>query len=518
MTAFHGGAGGCFPGRANGSCPWFSETFFRDSSLELEKAKPFARSREEIASFAVLDDDDHGEIGSRSPLYSDLTRTDSSRSQSKARAGELGCCGSLSHSGPLPQVAIGDGKIEAGSRLHSCLTRPELCSALVVQAVKIKEELEEEEVATTAAILSPSCSWQAAAYDVAKPMEDLGVVGPTPFLRKTYEMVSDPGTDPVVSWGLSQDSFVVWDRQEFSKQVLPRYFKHSNFSSFIRQLSTYGFRKINPDQWEFANQGFQKGKKHLLKNIKRRRNLNKHRKKSRSTVTSDYQKAEKEAELKMLKKDQEALKTKILKLIEEQDNLQHEIEQVAEQVRHADCRNQHLLLFLIKAAKSPNFILHLTPKKKQKRDLETCESSKKRELLGPNAEATKCLLEAMDHMIQSPKVDCLKISDDLAQMERRPNSVVPEHLGTFQMHNPWPSMDGEDFRVAQGQTPNQMTGASSSDLSSVFQGISEKLLKEDVVIGTDADNIEVEDHLTLNDTGIYLELESLIDGMGTQVN
>ncbi|KAK3438904.1 heat stress transcription factor A-2 [Eucalyptus grandis] len=522
MTAFHGGSCGCSPGRANGSCPWFSETFFRDSSLELEKAKPFARSREEIASFAVLDGGNHGEIGSRLPLYSDLSRTDS-QSQSKAREGELGCCGLLSHSGPLPQVAIGDGKIGAGPPLHSCLTRPELCSALAVQAVKIKEELEEEEVATTAdprdaAILSPSCSWLAAAYDVAKPMEDLGVVGPTPFLRKTYEMVSDPGTDPVVSWGLSQDSFVVWDQQQFSKEVLPGYFKHSNFSSFIRQLNTYGFRKINPDRWEFVNQGFQKGKKHLLKNIKRRHNLNKHRKKSSSTVTSDYQKAEKEAKLKTLKKEQEALKTKILKLREEQDNLQHEIEQVAEQVRHADCRNQLLFLFFIKAAKSPNFLLNLTPKKKQKRDLETCESSKKRELLGPDAEATKCLLEAMDHMIQSPKVDCLKISDDLAQMERRPNSVVPEQFGTFQMHNPWPSMDGEDFRVAQGQTPNQMTGASSSDLSSVFQGISEKLLKEDVVIGADADNIEVEDHLTLNDTGIYLELESLINGMGTQVN
>ncbi|KAF8036250.1 hypothetical protein BT93_C2075 [Corymbia citriodora subsp. variegata] len=492
-------------------------------SLFQEKAKPFATSQEEIAAFAVFDGGDHGEIGTGSPLYSDLSRTDSPRSQSKPRAGELGCCRSLSHSGPSSQVAIGDGKIEAGSHLHSCLTWPGLCSALAMQAGKIEEELEEEEVAIIAdprdgAILSPSCSWQAAAYDVAKPMEGLGEVGPTPFLRKTYEMVSDLDTDPVVSWGSSQYSFVVWDQQEFSKQVLPRYFKHSNFSSFVRQLNTYGFRKIDPDRWEFANRGFQKGKKHLLKNIKRRRKLSKHRKTSSSTVTSDYDKAEKEVELEMLRKDQEVLKTKILKLREERDNLQHEIEQVTERVCRAECRNQQIFLFLTKAAKSPNFVQHLILKKKLKRGLETCESSKKRELLGPDAEATKCLLEEMDHMIQSPNVDCLRISDDLAQMDCRPNSVVPEDFGIIQMYNPWPSMDGENFRVAQGQMPDQRTRASPSDLSLVFHEISEKLFREDVVIGDGADYIEVEDHLTVNDTGIYLELEGLIDGMGTRGN
>ncbi|KAF8036251.1 hypothetical protein BT93_C2076 [Corymbia citriodora subsp. variegata] len=514
----HGaGALGCSAGHTNESCAWCSKALFQDSSLELEKAKPFATSQGEIASFAVFDGGDHGEIGSGSPLYWDLSRTDSPQSQSKPHAGELGCCGWLSHSGPSSQVAIGDGKIEAGSHLHSCLTWPELCSALVVQAGKIKEE----EVATIAdprdwAILSPSCSWQAAAYDVAKPMEGLGKVGPAPFLRKTYEMVSDVDTDPVVSWGSSQDSFVVWDQQEFSKQVLPRYFKHSNFSSFIRQLNTYGFRKIDPDRLEFANQGFQKGKTHLLKNIKRRRKLSKHRKTSSSTVTSDYDKAEKEVELETLKKDQEVLKTKILKLREERDNLQHEIEQVTERVRRAECWNQQIFLFLTKAAKSPNFVQHLIPKKRQKRGLETCESSEKRELLGPDAEATKCLLEEMDHMIQSPNVDCLKVSDGLAQMDCRPNGVVPEDFGTIQMHNPWPSMDGEDFRVPQGQMPDQRTRASPSDLSLVFHEISEKLLREDVVIGDDADYIEIEDHLTVNGTRIYLELEGLIDGMGTQ--
>ncbi|CAN1805868.1 Heat stress transcription factor A-2 [Linum perenne] len=52
-------------------------------------------------------------------------------------------------------------------------------------------------------------------------------------------MVEDLKTNPIVSWTKNRDSFVVWDSHHFSKHLLPKYFKHSNFSSFIRQLNTY---------------------------------------------------------------------------------------------------------------------------------------------------------------------------------------------------------------------------------------------------------------------------------------
>ncbi|KAL8524330.1 hypothetical protein ACS0TY_014058 [Phlomoides rotata] len=60
-----------------------------------------------------------------------------------------------------------------------------------------------------------------------------------PFLSKTFDLVDDPSLDSIISWSGKGDSFVVKDHVEFSRTVLPRNFKHNNFSSFVRQLNTY---------------------------------------------------------------------------------------------------------------------------------------------------------------------------------------------------------------------------------------------------------------------------------------
>lgn len=100
---------------------------------------------------------------------------------------------------------------------------------------------------------------------------------PAPFLLKTYDLLeegeenSGGGDRRVVSWNEVGNGFVVWSPAEFSEQMLPRYFKHNNFSSFIRQLNTYGFKKTTSKRWEFKHEKFQKGSRHLLMEIMRKK-------------------------------------------------------------------------------------------------------------------------------------------------------------------------------------------------------------------------------------------------------
>ncbi|KAL9452522.1 hypothetical protein AB3S75_008335 [Citrus x aurantiifolia] len=100
---------------------------------------------------------------------------------------------------------------------------------------------------------------------------------PAPFLCKTYDLLQerddddDDGNKKIVSWNAQGNGFVVWSPAEFSELMLPKYFKHNNFSSFIRQLNTYGFKKTSPKQWEFRHDKFRRGCRHLLVEIVRKK-------------------------------------------------------------------------------------------------------------------------------------------------------------------------------------------------------------------------------------------------------
>eukprot|EP00735_Rhodelphis_limneticus_P008069 TRINITY_DN2083_c0_g1::TRINITY_DN2083_c0_g1_i2::g.21878::m.21878 TRINITY_DN2083_c0_g1::TRINITY_DN2083_c0_g1_i2::g.21878 ORF type:complete len:361 (+),score=35.72,sp/Q8GYY1/HSFA3_ARATH/43.66/4e-28,HSF_DNA-bind/PF00447.12/6.4e-31,DUF4461/PF14688.1/0.036 TRINITY_DN2083_c0_g1_i2:147-1229(+) len=91
------------------------------------------------------------------------------------------------------------------------------------------------------------------------------------FLRKCYDIVNNEMI-PDIQWSKDGLSFVILDPASFSKKILPKAFKHNNFSSFVRQLNFYGFHKCsgnNKDVCEFRHDYFRRGAKHLLKLIKR---------------------------------------------------------------------------------------------------------------------------------------------------------------------------------------------------------------------------------------------------------
>jgi hypothetical protein len=88
----------------------------------------------------------------------------------------------------------------------------------------------------------------------------------------------------VACWSDDGETFVVKDTDVFEKIIIPQFFKHSKFSSFVRQLNFYGFRKIKYSDtikidaqleaetanfWRFRHEKFIRGKPELLVEIKR---------------------------------------------------------------------------------------------------------------------------------------------------------------------------------------------------------------------------------------------------------
>ncbi|KAG8898800.1 kinase-regulated stress-responsive transcription factor skn7 [Tulasnella sp. 403] len=111
---------------------------------------------------------------------------------------------------------------------------------------------------------------------VPREVEDGGPPA-SDFVKKLAKMLDDPSFAHVVCWGPKGDCFVVKDMTEFTKSILPRMFKHSNFASFVRQLNKYDFHKIkNADEsygdqsWTFHHPDFQRSNRDALENIKRK--------------------------------------------------------------------------------------------------------------------------------------------------------------------------------------------------------------------------------------------------------
>ncbi|KAL4592455.1 hypothetical protein LXL04_005450 [Taraxacum kok-saghyz] len=221
------------------------------------------------------------------------------------------------------------------------------------------------------------------------------VNSPPPFLVKTYDMVDDPSTDMIVSWSATNNSFIVRDPPEFAKDLLPKYFKHNNFSSFVRQLNTYGFRKVDPDKWEFANEGFLRGQKHLLKTIIRRKpaSLHNHNHQPPTTQASSVSCVEVgnfglEEEVEWLKRDKNVLMQELVRLRQQQQSTDNQMQSMAQRLQGMEQRQQQMMSFLAKAVNSPGFLANFVQQNESAK-LITEENNKKRRIKKDDGQIVK---------------------------------------------------------------------------------------------------------------------------------
>lgn len=93
---------------------------------------------------------------------------------------------------------------------------------------------------------------------------------PQAFARKLYEILTTE-SEELISWNADGTAFHVKDVDSFSVETLTKYYRHSKFSSFQRQLNLYSFRKIvkGPDAGGYSHPMFHRDRPDDLYKVRR---------------------------------------------------------------------------------------------------------------------------------------------------------------------------------------------------------------------------------------------------------
>lgn len=165
------------------------------------------------------------------------------------------------------------------------------------QTHQVRRRLSE---ATSTAARSSSEAGDSDSGSAGGPLTQRQVINqPITFAHKLYDIVMDDENYSYIRWGSLGTTFVVPNADNFARSILPHFFKHSNFSSFVRQLNMYGFHKINKtprrpkgsadtSSWEFQHRHFIRGRRDLVDEIKRRVAENVSDRSSQSESSNNY--------------------------------------------------------------------------------------------------------------------------------------------------------------------------------------------------------------------------------------
>ncbi|KAG5183998.1 HSF-type DNA-binding-domain-containing protein, partial [Tribonema minus] len=79
------------------------------------------------------------------------------------------------------------------------------------------------------------------------------------FPIKLHQILERESPD-IITWNEHGDAFIIKDEESFARDVLPKYFRHSNVKSFQRQCNYYnfGYRTIG-DAFSYSHPHFKRG-------------------------------------------------------------------------------------------------------------------------------------------------------------------------------------------------------------------------------------------------------------------
>lgn len=163
-----------------------------------------------------------------------------------------------------------------------------------------------------------------------------------------------------------------------------------------------GFRKIDPEQWEFANEEFIRGQRHLLKNIYRRKPIHSHSLHNQANPLTDTERVEFEKEIKRLKHDKSLLQLELQRHERENQGFESQLRSLSEQFQSMENRQMKLIAFLAKLVQKPVYASFLMQQSEV--------HNKKRKMLNSTYLCEGNLDAVSNHMLNSDHIEKLESS------------------------------------------------------------------------------------------------------------
>ena len=100
------------------------------------------------------------------------------------------------------------------------------------------------------------------------------------FLSKLFDILNDETFKDIIKWSKDGYNIIITDVNKLCEVILPKFYKHRNFSSFVRQLNLYDFHKIKDKSVNvliFENKQFNKNctKEQIIKISRENKNTKK---------------------------------------------------------------------------------------------------------------------------------------------------------------------------------------------------------------------------------------------------